>query len=35
MKEEIIQTLHPQANKTNKKISLTKYNLCELRVKIC
>lgn len=26
MKEEIIQTLHPQADKTNKKISLTKYN---------
>jgi len=26
MKEEIIQTLHPQADKTNKKISLKKYN---------
>lgn len=26
MKEEIIQTLHPQDDKTNKKISLTKYN---------
>ena len=27
MKEEIIQTLHPQKDKTNKKISLKKYNL--------
>jgi len=26
MKEETIQTLHPQANKTNKKILLSKYN---------
>jgi hypothetical protein len=26
MKEETIQTLHPQAEKTNKRISLTKYN---------
>jgi hypothetical protein len=26
MKEEFIQTLHPDANKTNKKISLVKYN---------
>lgn len=26
MKEDTIQTLHPQANKTNKKISLSKYN---------
>lgn len=26
MKEETIQTLHPQANKTNKKIPLSKYN---------
>ena len=26
MKEETIQTLHPQAGKTNKKISLVKYN---------
>ncbi len=26
MKEETIQTLHPQADKTNKKISLTKYH---------
>jgi len=26
MKEEIIQTLHPQAGKTNKRISLSKYN---------
>ncbi len=26
MKEEVIQTLHPQAEKTNKKISLKKYN---------
>jgi hypothetical protein len=25
MKEESIQTLHPQAGKTNKKISLEKY----------
>ena len=25
MKEELIQTLHPQSNKTNKKISLNKY----------
>ncbi len=25
MKEELIQTLHPQAGKTNKKISLKKY----------
>ncbi len=27
MKQELIQTLHPHANKTNKKISLEKYNL--------
>ncbi len=27
MKEEFIQTLHPQKDKTNKKISLNKYNL--------
>lgn len=27
MKEESIQTLHPQAGKTNKKISLEKYTL--------
>ena len=26
MKEELIQTLHPKANKLNKRISLTKYN---------
>lgn len=26
MKAELIQTLHPQAGKTNKKISLEKYN---------
>lgn len=26
MKEELIQTLHPQQNKTNKRISLKKYN---------
>ena len=26
MKVELIQTLHPQAGKTNKKISLEKYN---------
>jgi hypothetical protein len=26
MKEELIQTLHPQPGKTNKKISLKKYN---------
>ncbi len=26
MKSELIQTLHPQADKTNKKISLEKYN---------
>lgn len=26
MKEETIQTLHPQVNKTNKKILLSKYN---------
>jgi hypothetical protein len=26
MKEELIQTLHPQADKTNKRISLSKYN---------
>jgi hypothetical protein len=26
MKEEMIQTLHPQVDKTNKKISLSKYN---------
>ena len=26
MKDELIQTLHPQANKTNKKISLVIYN---------
>jgi len=26
MKEEKIQTLHPQAGKTNKKILLSKYN---------
>lgn len=26
MKEEKIQTLHPQADKTNKKILLSKYN---------
>jgi hypothetical protein len=26
MKEETIQTLHPQADKTNKRISLTKCN---------
>jgi hypothetical protein len=26
MKEEMIQTLHPQADKTNKRISLNKYN---------
>ncbi len=26
MTEETIQTLHPQANKTNKKILLSKYN---------
>ena len=25
MKDEVIQTLHPQAGKTNKKISLVKY----------
>ena len=27
MKEELIQTLHPQENKTNKRISLKKYNV--------
>ncbi len=27
MKEEFIQTMHPQKDKTNKKISLNKYNL--------
>ncbi|HRI22082.1 MAG TPA: hypothetical protein PLA68_14065 [Panacibacter sp.] len=27
MKEELIQTLHPQIEKTNKKISLKKYNV--------
>ncbi len=27
MKEEKIQTLHPQAHKSNKRISLAKYNL--------
>lgn len=27
MKEELIQTLHPQASKTNKRISLNKYNI--------
>lgn len=27
MKAELIQTLHPHAGKTNKKISLEKYNL--------
>jgi hypothetical protein len=27
MKEEKIQTLHPQPDKTNKQISLAKYNL--------
>jgi hypothetical protein len=26
MKDEMIQTLHPQADKTNKKILLSKYN---------
>ncbi len=26
MKSELIQTLHPQVGKTNKKISLEKYN---------
>jgi hypothetical protein len=26
MKEEMIQTLHPQADKTNKKILLSKYS---------
>ena len=26
MKEELIQTLHPQEGKTNKRISLKKYN---------
>jgi hypothetical protein len=26
MKSELIQTLHPQVGKTNKKISLDKYN---------
>lgn len=26
MKEETIQTHHPQADKTNKRISLSKYN---------
>jgi hypothetical protein len=26
MKEEQIQTLHPQSGKTNKRISLSKYN---------
>jgi hypothetical protein len=26
MKEELIQTLHPQEDKTNKRISLKKYN---------
>jgi hypothetical protein len=26
MKEEMMQTLHPQADKTNKKISYSKYN---------
>lgn len=26
MKHELIQTLHPQIDKTNKKISLSKYN---------
>ncbi|KOY87681.1 hypothetical protein AD998_17480 [bacterium 336/3] len=26
MKDELIQTLHPQVGKTNKKISLVKYN---------
>ena len=26
MKEELIQTLHPLINKTNKRISLEKYN---------
>ncbi len=26
LKEETIQTLHPQANKTNKKIILSKCN---------
>ena len=27
MKEAFIQTLHPDSNKTNKKISLAKYNV--------
>lgn len=27
MKEEQIQTLHPQVGKTNKRISLEKYNI--------
>jgi hypothetical protein len=26
MKDELIQTLHPQLNKTNKRISIVKYN---------
>lgn len=26
MKDELIQTLHPQVDKTNKKIPLVKYN---------
>ena len=27
MKEELIQTLHPEAGKTNKRISLAKYEV--------
>ncbi len=32
MKAEIIQTLHPQPSKTNKKISLEKYNFIKKNI---
>jgi hypothetical protein len=32
MTEELIQTLHPNAQKTNKRISLKKYNFIRLHI---
>lgn len=32
MKEELVQTLHPNANKTNKRISLKKYEVIKVNL---
>lgn len=32
MKDPLIQTLHPQPNKTNKKIALVKYNFIKAQL---